>query len=63
MNYIYKIIITIIISSIIYANLNKFAPIKSIQSQTPVIGIYTQDAPNFQKLTKTYIAASYVKFI
>jgi gamma-glutamyl-gamma-aminobutyrate hydrolase PuuD len=31
--------------------------------QTPVIGVYTQDAPNSAGLKHTYIAASYIKYL
>ena len=35
----------------------------SVPRQTPVIGIYTQDAPSSRQTKTTYIAASYVKFV
>jgi hypothetical protein len=31
--------------------------------QTPVIGVYTQNAPNTQQLVRSFIPASYVKYL
>lgn len=39
------------------------ASVIGAQPQTPVIGIYTQHAPNIKGYMYTYIAASYVKYL